>query len=212
MRSPVAQDFIITKNGEYFGMGTLLDLLESMTSLQISQLKEENHRLSAELEVTHRLQQMLLPKTHELAQIGGLDIAGFLQPAEEVGGDYYDVLHHKGRVKIGIGDVTGHGLESGVVALMVQSAIRTLLVHGENDCINFLSTLNRVIFDNVERMQCDKNLTLALIDYEDGRLRISGQHEHVILVRASNGQIELIDTKDLGFPIGLDEEIEAFID
>jgi len=89
-------------------------------------LKAENFRLSAELEVTKQLQQMILPKQEELDSIEGLDIAGFMEPADEVGGDYYDVLQQDGRVKIGIGDVTGHGLESGVLMLMVQTAVRTL--------------------------------------------------------------------------------------
>jgi sigma-B regulation protein RsbU (phosphoserine phosphatase) len=42
-----------------------------------------------------------------------------MEPAAEVGGDYYDVLQQNGRIKIGIGDVTGHGLESGVIMIMV---------------------------------------------------------------------------------------------
>lgn len=77
-------------------------------------LKAENMRMSAELHVIRKIQQMLLPKDRELKEFIGLDIAGFMQAAEEVGGDYYDVLQHNGRVKIGIGDVTGHGFESGI--------------------------------------------------------------------------------------------------
>lgn len=38
-----------------------------------------------------------------------------MQPADEVGGDYYNVLKENGMIHIGIGDVTGHGLESGVL-------------------------------------------------------------------------------------------------
>ncbi|MEO1267740.1 MAG: HAMP domain-containing protein [Myxococcota bacterium] len=78
-------------------------------------LKEENVRLGAELDVAQRLQLMVLPHSRELDAIQPLDIAGFMQPADEVGGDYYDVLRGKQALKIGIGDVTGHGLESGVL-------------------------------------------------------------------------------------------------
>ncbi len=85
-------------------------------------LRSENLRMGAELEVTRRLQQMVLPKAHELAAIEHLDIACLMEPASEVGGGYYDVLQHNGCVKIGIGDITGHGLESGVLMLMVQMA------------------------------------------------------------------------------------------
>ena len=37
------------------------------------------------------------------------------------------------------------------------------------------------------------------------------QHEEVIIVRV-DGTVERIDTMDLGMPIGLDPDIEAFID
>ncbi len=174
------------------------------------QLQSENLRMSAELAVAKQIQQMILPREEELAQINELDIAGFMQPADEVGGDYYDVLRHNGTVKIGIGDVTGHGLESGVVMLMMQTAIRTLQTHNETDPVKFFDTLNRAIHNNILRMNSTKNLTLMLLDYEAGQLKLSGQHEEVIVVR-SHGAIEQIDTFDLGFPLALEEDIRPFI-
>ena len=179
------------------------------THVNIKRLKEENLRMKAELEVARRLQQMLLPKDHELCQIDSLEIVGFMEPAEEVGGDYYDVLQHEGRVKIGIGDVTGHGLESGVLALMVQTTVRTLLDNDEIDPVKFLSALNRTIYDNVQRMNSDKSLTLVLLDYQENCLNITGQHEEIIVVR--KGELQLIDTVELGFPIGLEPNIDHFV-
>ncbi|WP_442923210.1 PP2C family protein-serine/threonine phosphatase [Microcoleus sp. A6-C5] len=173
-------------------------------------LKAENVRMSAELDVTRKIQQMLLPKDRELNEVVGLDIAGFMESADEVGGDYYDVLQHEGRVKIGIGDVTGHGLESGVLMIMVQTAVRTLLAYNEPDPVRFLSAINSAIYDNVQRMKCDKNASLALLDYEQGMLKLSGQHEEMIVVRC-NGSVERFDTIDLGFPIGLDANIAEFV-
>ncbi|GAB4231512.1 MAG: hypothetical protein Kow0049_13920 [Stanieria sp.] len=173
-------------------------------------LQAENVRLSAELEITRRLQQMILPKEQELSQLDDLDIAGFMEPAEEVGGDYYDVLYDNDRVKIAIGDVTGHGLESGVLSIMVQTAVRTLMENNETDPTKFLETLNRTIYKNVQRMNSDKNLTFCLMDYQAGHLNLSGQHEEIIVVRAG-GEIERIDTIDLGFPIGLEETIADFV-
>ena len=173
-------------------------------------LQEENMRLSTELEVTQRLQMMLLPKEKELSEIEDLEIAGFMEPADEVGGDYYDVLQHHGRVTIGIGDVTGHGLESGVLMLMVQTAVRTLMENNETDPKKFFEVLNRTIYKNVQRMDSDKNLSLCLVDYRDGILTLSGQHEEMLVVR-SGGIVERVDTIDLGFPIGLEETIEDFV-
>ncbi|MDM8532892.1 SpoIIE family protein phosphatase [Anaerolineales bacterium HSG25] len=185
------------------------------------QLKAENLRLAAEVDVVQRLQQMVLPSNEELEQFDGLEIAGFMEPADEVGGDYYDVLQHKGQIKIGVGDVSGHGLESGVLMLMTQVAVRVLLTSGETDPVRFMDILNRTLYANVQRMHSDKMLTLLLLDYEPmrsdnptdiaGQIHVTGQHEELIVVR-KNGTIECFDTIDLGFPIALDEDIRNFVD
>ncbi|HEY9297276.1 MAG TPA: GAF domain-containing SpoIIE family protein phosphatase, partial [Phormidium sp.] len=173
-------------------------------------LKAENLRLSAELDVAKKLQEMVLPKPAELEAIAGLDIAGYMEPADEVGGDYYDVLSSENGVKIAIGDVTGHGLESGVLMLMAQTAVRTLQKVNETDPVRFLDIVNQTLYDNLQRMNSDKNMTLAILDYVDGVVKLSGQHEEMIVVR-TDGIVEKIDTIDLGFPIGLDAKIADFI-
>ncbi|MBD1827522.1 AAA family ATPase [Microcoleus vaginatus GB1-A2] len=173
-------------------------------------LKAENVRMSAELDIVKQLQQMVLPKQSELAAIEGLEIAGFMEPADEVGGDYYDVLPQDGQVKISIGDVTGHGLESGVLMIMAQTVVRTLQKMNETDPVKFLDIINQTLYDNLQRINSDKNMTLAILDYAGGVLKLSGQHEEMIVVRA-DGTLECVDTMDLGFPIGLVEEIGDFI-
>jgi predicted ATPase/serine phosphatase RsbU (regulator of sigma subunit)/tRNA A-37 threonylcarbamoyl transferase component Bud32 len=173
-------------------------------------LKAENLRMGAELDILKEMQQLILPKPEELELIADLDIAGFMEPADEVGGDYYDILHADGVVTIGIGDVTGHGLESGILMVMTQASVRTLQEIKEADSVRFLDTLNRTIYKNVQRMNSDKNLTLAILNYAEGRISISGQHEETIVVR-KGGRIERIDTIDLGFPIGLDDDIADLI-
>lgn len=180
------------------------------TQIDICLLLAENMRLSAEVEVTRKMQQMLLPKKSELSKIPRIEIAGFMEPADEVGGDYYDVLQDNDSVKIGIGDVTGHGLESAMLMLMAQTAVRTLLESKQTDPVQFLDILNRTLYSNIQRIGSSKNMTLALLDYTDGVIQLSGQHEELIVVR-SQGEVEIINTIDLGFPIGLDEEISEFI-
>ncbi|MDY6781037.1 MAG: CHASE2 domain-containing protein [Cyanobacteriota bacterium] len=174
-------------------------------------LQAENLRLSAELDIAKRLQQMVLPNTEELQAIETLEIAGFMEAADEVGGDYYDVLQSEDGVKIAIGDVTGHGLESGVLMIMAQTAVRTLQKSGETDPVKFLNILNQTLYDNLQRLNARKEMTLVMLDYSEGTFKISGQHEEVLLVR-QNGEIETIDTMLLGFPLGLEFEIADFID
>lgn len=182
---------------------------EEITQLN-EQLKTENLRMGAELDIARRVQQMILPKAAELEALAPLAIVGYMNPADEVGGDYYDVLVDDGVITIGIGDVTGHGLESGLVMLMTQTIIRTLQELREADPVSFLNTVNSTLYKNLQRMDVDRNLSLAILNYVDGHLSISGQHEKVLLFRA-NGDLEQIDTIDLGITIGLIENIADFV-
>lgn len=174
------------------------------------QLKADNIRMRAELDILRTMQQLILPKPCEIDEIEELDIAGYMEPADEVGGDYYDILYANGIVTLGIGDVTGHGLESGILMVMTQAAVRTLKETEETDPVKFLDTINRTIYKNVLRMNSDKNLTLAILNYTQNRIGISGQHEEVIVAR-KGGTIERIDTMDLGLPLGMDDQISEFI-
>ncbi|MEI6445423.1 MAG: SpoIIE family protein phosphatase [Nostocales cyanobacterium ELA583] len=174
-------------------------------------LQSDNLRMRKELEMLRQMQRMILPTPEELATIEALEIAGYMEPADEVGGDYYDILYTDNLVTIAIGDVTGHGLESGILMVMTQTAIRTLKEIQELDPVKFLDVLNRTIYKNVQRMNSEKNLTLVVLTYSEGKVSISGQHEETIIIR-NGGQTERINTMNLGFPIGLEEEIIDFID
>ena len=180
------------------------------TQLNLKYLVAENVRLNAKLDVARLLQKMVLPRLEELDQIKDLDISCFMEPADIIAGDYYDILQNNDKLKIGIGDVSGHGLESGIFMVMVQTAIRTLVTHGENDPARLLQTVNKTMYDNEIRMQFNKSLSLSLIDYKSRQFNVSGQHEDIIIVR-KKGDIELFKTDDLGFPLALESTISDFI-
>jgi PAS domain S-box-containing protein len=206
---------LVTGGGKKELVGVMTDITERrQAQAEIRRLNEqltrENVRMSSELEVTQRLQKMILPCDEDLRAITGLDIAGHMEAATEVGGDYFDVVAHDNGIVLGIGDVTGHGLESGVLAIMVQTAIRTLLASGRYESRKFLEVLNRVVYDNSHRMKSDRSLTLSLLHYQDRLVTISGQHEEILIMRA-DGSLERHDTIDLGFPLGLERDISPFI-
>lgn len=196
-------------------VGVMTDITEGMKArAEIERLnemlKKENLRMTAELDVTRRLQRMMAPHEADLDRIADLDISFFMESAAEVGGDYYDVIRDEDGVVMGIGDVTGHGLESGVLAIMVHTAVRTLLASGHRKNREFFEILNRVIYENARRMNIDRNLTMSLIRYENRAVTISGQHEEVLVVR-NDGSFERHDTLNLGYPIGLQEDISSLV-
>lgn len=85
------------------------------------------HFLQQEKEVAEAraIQQGLLPKT--IPQQGGYEIAGAWQPAQSVGGDYYDVLaFDDATLGLCIADVAGKGLPAALLMSNLQAAVRGL--------------------------------------------------------------------------------------
>jgi len=194
-------------------LATTLNDMAARLHAREARLRSENVRLADDVAIVQQIQRRLLPQSDEL-HLDHLDIAVLMEPASEVGGDYYDVLEHDGHLKITIGDVTGHGLDSGLLMLMTQMGVRTLLEHREHDNRAFLTTLNRALYKNINRMRSNKDLTLLLLDYKTaaagGHLQVSGQHETLLVFRA-DGHIDTVDTLDLGFPLGLTPDIGEFV-
>jgi sigma-B regulation protein RsbU (phosphoserine phosphatase) len=196
----------------YEMQSSLIPNLEKFQSAYeiVKKLPMKNEYLSGKVNIIKYLQQMILPKKSELKKIVDLDISGLMLPADEVSGDYYDVFEHNGQIVVGIGDVTGHGLESGLLALMVQIAVRTLFINNVSEPKMVLNFLNEALYDNIKRMNLRRSLTLSLLEYHEGVLTISGQHEEIIIIRL-NGYLERIDTIDLGLIIGLKKDISQYL-
>ena len=168
--------------------------------------KAEQQRLEQELAIAARIQTSILPR--DLAVLG-LSIAATMLPATEVGGDYYDVLPTSDGCWIGIGDVAGHGLRSGLVMMMLQSVV-SALVRSNPDAAprDLLKVVNGVLYENVrERLRQDEHATLSLIRYrQNGELVFAGAHEDMLVLRAETAEVELVPT--LGTWVGATRDID----
>jgi sigma-B regulation protein RsbU (phosphoserine phosphatase) len=146
-------------------------------------------------------------------RVEGLEIAAMMVPAEEVGGDYYDVQATADGAWIGIGDVAGHGLTAGLVMLMIQSIIAALA--RDNPAAppgRVLTVLNAVLYENIrQRLRQDEHVTLTLLRYRpDGSFVFAGAHEEIVVCRARGGRCELHPTP--GTWVGAIEDISQFVE
>lgn len=149
-------------------------------------------QLMGEVAIAKRIQTALAP--HHL-HAPGLALAGSMVPADQIGGDYYDVLPTHEGCWLGIGDVTGHGLLSGLIMLMLQSMVSALVkARPDASPAELVITLNRALGPNIrERLGKDDYASLALLHvHQDGRVVYAGCHDDFIVCRASTGRCELI--------------------
>ncbi len=177
-----------------------VQVLGDAMNRMVKELVESRHQLAAkerlekEMEIAMRIQTSILPRD---LRVPGLEIAAVMLPASEVGGDYYDVIPVEGGCWLGIGDVAGHGLTAGLAMMMVQSVVSALAKRTPDAAPkDTLCLVNEVLYDNIRsRLTQDEHVTFSLIRYTtDGRFVFAGAHEEILVVRAKDRDIEIVET------------------
>ncbi|MCI0695784.1 SpoIIE family protein phosphatase [candidate division KSB1 bacterium] len=157
--------------------------------------KAENQRRAQELEEARQLQLSMLPQT--IPQLPDLELAVYMKPATEVGGDYYDFhLREDGALTVVLGDATGHGLKAGTMVTAMKSLFMTL--GHEPDLTEIFQQSNQAL----KRMNLRQiYMTLLLVRINGPHLSICGAGMPPVLIhRAATQQVEEIDLK--GMPLG----------
>jgi len=152
-------------------------------------------RMARELEIAAQIQRALLPPAPSHADF---EFAGRMVPADEVGGDFYDVLSdpNRGALWISIGDVSGHGVGAGLVMLMAQAAFAShFLSNSAEEPARVLREVNALLCENISnRLRDDKYVTAQLLTYRgNGNFVCVGAHEWPIVYRAKSGRCEIIE-------------------
>ena len=174
-------------------------------------LKDENIRMGQELKVANHIQTIVLPHEGEYTAFRELEIACKMLPAVEVGGDYFDTIQLDNTGIIAIGDVTDHGLHSGLIMMMVHTALRALIQIEQNDIKEIFKIINKLLFDFRLKTSDSRIMSLILLKYlGDGKFVMTGQHESLILI-SSGGKVKELQTLEYGMFAGLDDEIDSYL-
>ena len=167
----------------------------SIQGLLVETAKKE--RLEGEIAIARTIQQKLLPPPQGDAP--GLTILAEFQSVAEIGGDYYDYFPMPdGRTAIAVGDVSGHGLPTGLLVAMAKAALSTLTDAGFSG-----SPLFARLNDLIHRSTDSRNyMTLALLAYDprtrEGTLTNAGQ---LAPYRLGPGVLESLSLPS--FPLGV---------
>ncbi len=117
------------------GLGTVstclsLLLITVMVSRRFLHSERKKEQWKLEIEQARNVQQVLIPD--QLPEIAGFSIQSEYRPAREVGGDFFQIIpgQAEGSVSIVLGDVTGKGVQAGMLVALIVGAIRTEVQHG----------------------------------------------------------------------------------
>ena len=177
-------------------------MTESIASLLANVAEKE--RLQSEIEIAATIQRNLLPKEGPLFR--GVSFSAHFEPTTSIGGDYYDVFNlDKTRLAVAIGDVSGHGLSTGLVMAMVKAAMTTLVEEGADE-VSLFRRLNELVYRSTER-RAFMTLAFTIFDLEHGTLRLTNAgHLYPYLLRA-DGPPMAIEVPSL--PLGVRSDIHT---
>lgn len=161
---------------------------------------EQKRRLESELELSHKLQKALLPQ--QWPEVPGLQIAAFSQPAEIVGGDYFDFFRfHDNTHGLAIADVMGKGVPASMLMASLQASLRIL--GPENDSpATVAQRLNGLFCHNIHLL---KFISLFIGSFDPATRALkycNAGHNPPLLIR-SNGETHWL--QPTGAAIGLAE-------
>jgi len=127
-------------------------------------------RMREEIEYARKIQLGMLPQA--APEVGWIEFAGASLPATEVGGDYYDYFElGPERLALVIGDVSGHGLASGLLLSGVRSCL--YLIDDQLDRpVEVLERLQRMVRRTTDR-RTFVTLLLAVLDSAAGTVAVA---------------------------------------
>lgn len=216
--------YVFSRDPEYTWTETrqkLVRLVADQTAVAIENDEltvelRKKERLDRELEIGAEIQLQLLPRQYPT--IPGVSLAARCQPANRVGGDYYDFIptnHNQSKLNsIGgntasrwglvIGDVMGKGVPAALIMTMTRGMLRGEVLNDHSPA-KILQQLNRVMYADLENSH--RFVTLFYSEYDPQTHILSysnAAHNPPLLWQAATKAIKRLDT--LGMLIGLDAD------
>lgn len=165
-------------------------LVIAMSNIWLYQESLEKKKLEEELLRARQIQLALLPKAVPRGK--GFEFSAYIQPARQVGGDYYDFIKISGEtLGIAIGDASGKGMPAALLVSLLQAFLRA-------------ETRNRLlpheIICNINKLICastssEKFATMFYGEFSPADRSLSycnAGHNYPVLLR-KNGDVEFLE-------------------
>ena len=169
--------------------------------------RAERERVQNELMLGQRIQYDLLPRT--IPSVPGIELAGSMVPAKEIGGDYYDFIDvGDGRLGIAIGDVSGKGVPAGMLMTILQALLHSQYRYFSNTR-DLLVDINTSL---AQKITSSMFITFLLFEWncQTRTLKYSScGHEHILHFRAKENHLDCF--RSGGIALGMTEDNSAIV-
>jgi serine phosphatase RsbU (regulator of sigma subunit) len=207
--SPPGLDFSLTMTFSYaaflviggFAAGVVAQEIRKHVAAAVREVetRAQKEKLERDLELARSIQRGLLPAAPP--RLEGFAVAGWNQPADQTGGDYYDWhVGPGGRVVVTLADVTGHGIGPALMAAACRAYGRAATTEFD-DLAQAMTSMN-------DRLSADlppgKLITLvtAVIDPAHGHADVlSAGHGPLLFYSSAADAFQRLDAH--GVPFGV---------
>ncbi len=161
----------------------------------------ERERISTELSLATRIQAAMLPRIFPpFPNRSEFDIFALMEPAREVGGDFYDFfLVDDDHLCIVMADVSGKGVPAALFMMVSKIILQNCAMFGKSPA-EILARTNDSICDNNEE-EMFVTAWVGILELSTGRLTAANAGHEYPAVKKPDGQFEILKDKH-GFVIG----------
>ena len=167
----------------------------------ITQITREKERVSTELHMAELIQQSMLPHTfppfpdrHEF------DIYASMDPAREVGGDFYDFFFiDEDHLCMVIADVSGKGVPAALFMMISKTILQSCAMLGRS-VSEILNKTNEALCSN-NQVEMFVTVWLGVLEISTGKLTAANAGHEYPAIRRADGSFELLRDKH-GLVIG----------
>ena len=170
---------------------------------------KERRRMSSELDIASSIQRDVLPK--EAPEAPGLDVVAKTRSAAEVGGDNFDFLTSAdgNQVFIYIGDVTGHGVPSGLIMMMVDTIVTAMVYQGVSTGQELITHTNFLLHPRISSRLFMTSVMLRWDKSKQQMYYTGAGHEHVLVYRKDREEVEAIPSG--GIALGMIPDVSKIV-
>jgi serine phosphatase RsbU (regulator of sigma subunit) len=165
-------------------------------------VQKQRDELLKDVELAGQVQRLFLPAGKPA--IAGLEIAGMMQPARGIGGDYYDYIPIDAHtIQVIVADVSGKGVPAALLMCATAAAMRL----GTNQDRNMLEQVQRLNTGILSVSDEERYVTLLIAEIDTRKRMIhyvNCGHNPALLFRASTGMLTRLNSSCP--PIGLSPE------
>ena len=179
------------------------DLAQEITeyTTKISEITAERERIGVELTLATRIQESMIPHIFPpYPDRAEFDIFAAMDPAKEVGGDFYDYyMIDNDHIGIVMADVSGKGIPAALFMMASKIILANNFMAGKMPAQVLADSNDMISRHNPEEMFV--TVWAGILEISTGKLTAANAGHEYPVIRHGNGQFELLKDKH-GFVVG----------